>query len=43
MEMSHPAELARGIAMPVHAYPIFETALRASEGRSPEDHLVHIG
>jgi acetyl-CoA C-acetyltransferase len=42
LEMSHPAELARGIAMPIHAYPIFETALRASEGRSPADHLVHI-
>lgn len=42
MEMSHPAELARGIAMPVHAYPIFETALRHAEGRSPEEHLDHI-
>ena len=43
MEMSHPAELARGIAMPVNAYPIIETALRAADARSPADHLHHIG
>ncbi|MFP3906767.1 MAG: acetyl-CoA acetyltransferase [Acidimicrobiales bacterium] len=43
MEMSHPAELARGIAMPVNAYPIIETAVRSSAGRSPADHLHHIG
>ena len=43
MEMSHPAELARGIAMPVNAYPIIETALRSAAGRSPAEHLHHIG
>lgn len=42
LEMSHPAELARGIAMPVQVYPIFETALRAASGRSPSAHLTHI-
>ncbi|MDZ7679012.1 MAG: acetyl-CoA acetyltransferase [Acidimicrobiales bacterium] len=43
MEMSHPAELARGMAMPVNAYPIIETAVRSNAGRSPADHLHHIG
>ncbi|MGY6500832.1 MAG: acetyl-CoA acetyltransferase [Acidimicrobiales bacterium] len=42
LQMSHPVELAHGIAMPVHAYPMFEIALRAAAGRSPADHLVHI-
>jgi acetyl-CoA C-acetyltransferase len=41
-DMTHPAELARGIAMPVQVYPIFEQALRIAAGRSIEDHLVHI-
>lgn len=43
LEMSHPAEIAAGIAMPVQVYPIFETALRAAAGRSPTEHLDHIG
>ncbi len=42
LEMSHPAELAHGISMPVQVYPLFETALRAASGRTPVDHLVHI-
>src|SRR5690606_3926170 len=42
MEMSHPAEQARGIVMPIHAYPIIEVALRAARGNSPADHLVQI-
>jgi acetyl-CoA C-acetyltransferase len=42
MEMSHPAEMARGIVKTINAYPIFETAIRADAGRSPHDHLVHI-
>jgi acetyl-CoA C-acetyltransferase len=42
MAMSHPAEQARGIAMPIHAYPIIEVAIRAAEGRSPTDHLDRI-
>ena len=42
LEMSHPAEVARGIAMPVQVYPIFETALRAASGRTPSAHLTHI-
>lgn len=40
--MSHPAELARGLLLPVQLYPMFEIALRAAEGLSPEAHLVRI-
>jgi acetyl-CoA C-acetyltransferase len=36
--MSHPAELARKIVMPVQVYPMFETALRAAAGEEPDDH-----
>ena len=42
LDMSHPAETARGVAMPVQVYPVFETALRAAAGRSPADHLARI-
>jgi acetyl-CoA C-acetyltransferase len=41
-EMMHPAEMARGIAMPVQVYPVFEQALRIAAGRSIDDHLVRI-
>jgi acetyl-CoA C-acetyltransferase len=40
--MSAPAELARGIVMPVQVYPMFETALRAQAGESVEEHQVRI-
>jgi acetyl-CoA C-acetyltransferase len=40
--MTHPAEMNRGIIMPVQVYPLFEQALRAAAGRSIDDHLVHI-
>ena len=40
--MNHENELARGIYMPVQVYPMFETAIRAAAGRSPDDHLVRI-
>ncbi|MEZ5249302.1 MAG: hypothetical protein R2713_08850 [Ilumatobacteraceae bacterium] len=40
--MNHPDETARQIMMPVQVYPMFETAIRAAAGRSPEDHLVRI-
>ena len=40
--MAHPAEMARGVVMPVQVYPLFEQALRAAEGRSIDDHLVHV-
>ena len=37
--MNHDTERARGITMPVQVYPMFETAIRAAAGRSPEEHL----
>jgi acetyl-CoA C-acetyltransferase len=40
--MNHPDEIARQIVMPVQVYPMFETAIRAAAGRSPDDHLVRI-
>ena len=42
LPMTHPAEAARGIVMPIQLYPIFENAIRAAAGRSVEDHLRHI-
>src|SRR3954447_14538103 len=36
LEMTHPAEEARGVRMPVQMYPMFETAIRAAAGRSVE-------
>ena len=38
--MNHDIEIARGIYMPVQVYPMFETAIRAADGRTPEDQLV---
>ncbi|MEY2452917.1 MAG: acetyl-CoA C-acetyltransferase [Acidimicrobiaceae bacterium] len=40
--MTHPAEMNRGIIMPVQVYPLFEQALRTAAGRSIDDHLVRI-
>ena len=40
--LNHPSELDRGVIMPVQIYPIFETAVRASGGTSPADHLKRI-
>ncbi len=42
LEMNLAAERARGIVMPVQIYPIFETALRAAAGESPEEHIVRV-
>ena len=42
LEMTHPAEAERGIYLPVQIYPMFETAIRAAAGRSPDDHLIAI-
>jgi acetyl-CoA C-acetyltransferase len=38
-----PHELAHGIALPVNAYPLFETALAAHYGRDPVAHRDAIG
>jgi acetyl-CoA C-acetyltransferase len=40
--MNHPAELERGIVMPVQVYPMFETALRAAAGLGLAEHRVMI-
>ena len=40
--MTHPAEMNRGIIMPVQVYPMFEQALRGAAGRSIDDHLVRV-
>lgn len=39
--LSSPGEIERGVFMPVHAYPMFEIALRAKAGRSPDEHRLH--
>lgn len=33
-----PDELAAGLGLPIHVYPLFEVARRAAAGRSPEAH-----
>ncbi|MEI8239171.1 MAG: hypothetical protein WCI22_07080 [Actinomycetota bacterium] len=40
--MNHDAERARHITMPVQVYPMFETAIRARAGHSPQEHLERI-
>ncbi|HEY4607609.1 MAG TPA: hypothetical protein VIH06_00340, partial [Ilumatobacteraceae bacterium] len=40
--LNHPAELERGLMMPVQIYPMFETAIRARARRSPDQHLRQI-
>jgi acetyl-CoA C-acetyltransferase len=35
---NHPAELACGVVLPVHHYPLFENALRQAAGASSADH-----
>jgi acetyl-CoA C-acetyltransferase len=42
LNMAHPAELARGVVMPVQVYPLFEQALRHRLGRSIDEHLVAV-
>lgn len=39
LTMSSDEERARGIVMPIQAYPMFETAIRAKAGRTPREHL----
>jgi acetyl-CoA C-acetyltransferase len=36
-------EMARGVILPIHAYPLFENALRAANGWSLADHAARIG
>ncbi len=43
MALSHEAEIARGIRMPLQMYPIFENALRFERGETVSAHLARIG
>jgi acetyl-CoA C-acetyltransferase len=43
LDMTHPAEAARGIHLPVQVYPLFESAARAAAGTPPDEHLAGIG
>jgi acetyl-CoA C-acetyltransferase len=36
-------EMNRGVVLPVHAYPLFENALRAANGWTFEEHAARIG
>jgi acetyl-CoA C-acetyltransferase len=40
--LSHRAEIARGIRMPIQVYPLFDVALRAALGESVDAHLRRI-
>lgn len=42
-EPSHPVEQAAGLIAPVAYYPLFESALRADCGRSPDEHQSRLG
>ncbi|HEX9260202.1 MAG TPA: acetyl-CoA acetyltransferase, partial [Acidimicrobiales bacterium] len=42
VSMTHPAEQARGLLMPVQVYPMFETALRAAAGESVDEHQTKV-
>jgi acetyl-CoA C-acetyltransferase len=42
LPMTAPGELARGVAMPVQVYPLFEQAYRIRIGRSLDEHLVKL-
>lgn len=41
--MSHPAEVSKGLFLPIQIYPLFENALRAAQGHSWEAHLHRLG
>ncbi len=43
LDMSHPYERERKIVAPVQIYPMFETALRAADGRTPEEQVARLG
>ena len=36
-------EMQRGVALPVHAYPLLENALRAANGWTLKEHATRIG
>ena len=43
LQMSNAEETELGLIMPVQVYPMFETAIRAARGVSPEQHLADVG
>jgi acetyl-CoA C-acetyltransferase len=42
LKMNHEIETSRQIWAPIQIYPMFETALRARAGRSPQEHMVFL-
>ena len=42
-DLMGPAELARGIFLPVQLYPMFDNALRAADGLTLDEHRARIG
>lgn len=42
LQMNLQAEIDRGVYMPVQVYPMFETAIRASLGADPDEHLRRV-
>ena len=42
LNMIDPREVARGIALPVQVYPMFEQALRGARGRSMDEHIDRV-
>jgi acetyl-CoA C-acetyltransferase len=36
-------EMSRGVVLPIHAYPLFENALRAANGWTLQEHAARIG
>jgi len=43
LSMNHPHERERGIYMPVQVYPMFDTAIRAADGLTPEEQTARLG
>ena len=42
-DLMGPAEVARGIFLPIQLYPMFDVALRAADGRSIDEHRRQLG
>ena len=42
VQLTHPAEVSKGIFLPVQLYPVFECALRAAAGRTVDSHVDRI-
>ena len=42
ISMSTPFEKSRGLEMPIHFYPIFESSIRAASGRAVDEHRAHL-